>query len=171
MNYESLNDNVMLVELSKEEMNQFHITYDSLDCDNELTEIAIRKILNEISQDKIKTNNKITVEALPTDDGGCFFIFTFSVKPHRYKVKKTDNDFFFKTDNINSVLDTILSVQRRSDVKTPCKIFEMNNDFYLQLSPKHKRFYPIFKEYGLVSNSFSKEIINEHGKLLGEIAF
>lgn len=171
MNYESLNDNVMLVELSKEEMNQFHITYDSLDSDNQLTEIAVRKILNEISQDKIKINNKITVEALPTDDGGCFFIFTFSVKPHRYKVKKTDTDFFFKTDNLNSLLDTILSVQKKSDIKMPCKIFELNNDFYLQLSPKHKKFYPIFKEYGFVSNTFSKEIIFEHGKLLGEVAF
>ena len=57
MNYESLNDNVILVELTKEEMSQFHITYDSLDCDNELTEFAIRKILNEISQDKIVKNN------------------------------------------------------------------------------------------------------------------
>ena len=171
MNYESLNDNVMLVELSKEEMNHFHITYDSLDCDNQLTEMAIRNILNEISQDKIKANNKITVEALPTDDGGCFFIFTFSVKAHRYKVKKTNHDLFFKADNLNSLLDTISHLKQKTDHKTSCKIFEMNNDFYLQLSPKHKRFYPIFKEYGFISNSISKEIINEHGKLLGEVAF
>ena len=169
MNYESLNDNVMLVELTKEEMNQFHITYDSLDCDNELTEIAIRKILSEISQDKIKVNNKITVEALPTDEGGCFFIFTFSVKKHRYKVKNLYNDIFFKTDSLNSLLDTISFVQKSTDAKMPCKIFEMNNVFYLHLSPKHKSFYPIFKEFGLISSSFSKEIIFEHGKLLGEV--
>lgn len=171
MNYESLNDNVILVELTKEEMCQFQITYDSLDCNNELTEIAIRKILNEISQDKIKTNKKITVEALPTDDGGCFFIFTFSAKLHRYKVKKSYNDVFFRTDNLNSLLDTISSVQKISSNKTPCKIFEMNKDFYLSLSSQHRCFYPIFKEFGSVSNSFSKEILFEHGKFIGEVAF
>lgn len=169
MNYESLNDNVMLVELTKEEMTRFHLTYDSLDYNNELTEFAIREILNEISQDKTKTNNKIAVEALPTDDGGCFFIFTFSVKPHRYKIKKSNEDFFFKTDSLDSLLDTILSVQRCSDVKTPCKVFEMNNDFYLHLSSRHKNLCPILKEFGFILTSFSKEIILEHGRLLGEV--
>lgn len=171
MNYESLNDNVMLVELSKEEMNRFHITYDSLNCDSKLTELAVRNILKEISQDKVNANNKITVEALPIDDGGCFFIFTFSVKTHRYKVKNSNTDLYFKTNNIDSLLDTISSVKNYSDSKIPCKIFEMNNDFYIEISPNHKRFYPIFKEYGSVLNSISKEIIFEHGNLLGEVIF
>lgn len=169
MNYESLNNDVMLVELTKEEMNKFHITYESLESDNEQTKLVIKEILNEISQNQIKSNSKITVEALPTDSGGCFFIFTFSSKPHRYKVKKTYNYLLFKTNNLNSLLDAISSIQKQSDKKTTCKIFQMNDDFYLHLSPKLQVFYPIFKEFGYLLNSFSKERLYEHGELIGEV--
>lgn len=169
MNYETLNENCLLVELTCEEMKQLHITYESLDSNSELCENAVRKILKEISRDKIKPNNKITVEALPTNDGGCFFIFTFSEKKHRYKVKKPCNDIFFYTDNLNGLLDSISSAQRLNGHKAPCRVFKMNDNFYLYLSQNHKHLHPIFKEFGSITNSFSKEMLNEHGVFMGEV--
>ena len=169
MNYEKLNNNVMLVELSSEEMKRFHITYDTLNSDSEHTESFVRKILNEISQDKLKANDKILVEALPIDNGGCFFIFTFSEKKTRYKVKKSNSDIFFYTDNLNELLDSISSAQKQSKENLPCQVFKMNNNFYLQLSPNHNHLHPTFKEFGYLTTSFSKEILNEHGNFVGEI--
>ena len=145
MNYETLNKNVILVELTKEEMNRFHITYESLSNNNKHSEIAVKSILKEISQDKIKANDKILVEALPIDDGGCFFIFTFSERKHRYKLKKSSSDVFFYTDNINELLDCISSAQNRSQTQSPCRLFRMNNTFYLNISPNQSYLYPNFK--------------------------
>ena len=169
MNYETLNNNVMLVELTKDEMKRFHITYDSLGRDNEHTENAIKNILKEISQKEIHINDKILVEALPVDDGGCFFIFTFSERKHRYKLKKPTSDVFFYTKNINELLDCISSAQKRSNTSSPCRLFKMNNSFYLNLSPEHRFLYPTFKEFGELTTSCSKELINEHGEYVGEV--
>ena len=168
MNYETLNNNVMLVELTQDEMKRFHITYDSLGRDNEHTEKAIKSILKEISQKEFHINDKILVEALPIDDGGCFFIFTFSEKKHRYKLKKSSQDVFFYTESINELLDCISSVQKRNNASSPCRLFKMNNNFYLNISPAHRLFYPTFKEFGRLTTSFSKEILNEHGEYMGE---
>ena len=41
MTFETLNDNVMLVELSGDEMEKLHIKYDSLNNDNEKTQVAL----------------------------------------------------------------------------------------------------------------------------------
>ena len=169
MNYETLNNNVMLVELSPEEMKRFHITYDTLSSDSKHTETIIRKILNEISQEKFKIKDKIIVEALPTDNGGCFFIFTFSEKKIRYKVKRSNSDVFFCADNLNDLLDSIASLQKQSTLNSSCQIFKMNNLFYLQLSPCHKPLHSILKEFGCLINSFSKEMLNEYGEYMGEI--
>lgn len=169
MNYETLNNNVMLVELTSDEMKRFHITYDSLSSDNEHTENAIKNILKEISQKEFHINDKILVEALPIDDGGCFFIFTFYEKKRRYRLKKSSTDIFFYTKNLDDLLDCISSAQELSNSSSPCRLFKMNNSFYLNLSPEHRLLHPIFKEFGKLTTSFSKEMLNEHGKYVGEV--
>ena len=169
MNYESLNDNVMLVELTQDEMKHFNITYDSLDSNNELTESAIKSILEEICESKAHSHSKITIEALPTDTGGCFFIFTFSKKKQRYKVKKTNKNVFFVANSLNVLLDSVLSAKKLSKNQSPCKVFALNNAFYIQLSHSHMPLRPIFKEFGSITDSISQEILSEHGKYMGEL--
>ena len=48
MTFETLNDNVMLIELSREEMEKLHITYESLNDSNEETQIALKTLLSKI---------------------------------------------------------------------------------------------------------------------------
>ena len=79
MIFESITDNVVLVELSATEMKKYNITYEALD-DNEDTSLAIRNILSLTDSAKRLERGNVIVEAMPTQDGGCFFIFTFSDK-------------------------------------------------------------------------------------------
>ena len=41
---ETLNENVMLLELSGDEMEKFHITYDILNCNNEKTKNVLKTL-------------------------------------------------------------------------------------------------------------------------------
>ncbi len=169
MNYETLNNNIMLVELTCEDMKNLSLTYDSFD-NKESTGTAVKKILKKIPH-KADTKGKITVEALPTNDGGCFFIFTFSAnKKQRYKLKSLDT-FWYMTENVDNLLDVISLSEKTCHNKAESKIYKYNDFYYLSLSPKHKRLFHLMKEFGRISNLPSHEIISEHGEYLGEIRF
>ena len=109
MTFEVLNDNVMLVELTFEEMKKYHITYETLDCNSQYTQSAVKNILDLIKAgENFNTKDKITVEALPVNDGGCFFIFTFSPKKKvRYKMKKLINSSVFQAETLDNLLDFV----------------------------------------------------------------
>ena len=61
MTFEALNGNVVLVELSGEEMKNFNITYDTLESD-EHTERVIRTILKDIPYENYPQRDKIISE-------------------------------------------------------------------------------------------------------------
>ena len=95
MTFETLNDNVMLIELSREEMEKLHITYESLNDSNEETQVALKTLLSKIDTEKrLSKDEKVLVEAMPTENGGCFFILTFT---YRNKIEKIIN--VFSTEN------------------------------------------------------------------------
>ena len=75
---ENLNNNVMLVELSVDEMKEYDITYETLNNQDRKNQVAIKNLLEQIDPRNILENGgKVIVEAMPIDGGGCFFIFTF----------------------------------------------------------------------------------------------
>ena len=67
MNFETLNDNVMLIELSREEMEKLHITYESLNDGNENTQTALKTLLSGINAEKRN------VKRIAEKDGEKFF--------------------------------------------------------------------------------------------------
>lgn len=168
MNYETLNNNVMLVELTCEDMKNLSLTYDSFD-NKETTSTAVKKILKEIPH-KANIKGNITVEALPTNDGGCFFIFTFSsTKKQRYKLK-IQEPFWCWTENIDNLLDLISLAEKSNESKTKSQIFKYNNLYYLSLNSNHKKLFPLMKEFGKISNLPPAETVFEHGEYLGQIS-
>lgn len=170
MNYEALNDNIMLVELTCEDMKNFKLTYESLESDGEITSSAIKKILKEIKHNSVP-REKITVEALPTNDGGCFFILTFSpTKKPRYKLKNPDS-LWYCTQKLDNLLDLISLSDKFSQEKTHCQIFKFEGQYYLSLHPNHKRLYPLMREFGTVSAHPSQETVREFGEYLGQVKF
>ncbi len=171
MIFETLNDNVLLVELTSDEMEKFHITYDSLNDNSEKTQVAIKSLLQRIDiNDRTQKGEKVVVEALPTEDGGCFFIFTFTkAVKKRYRVKKNDASLIFKASSLDNLLDFISNTKNTSNSSQKCKAYEMENSFYLFIPKKSDRLNAIADEFGTISNEISYERLNEYGKSLGNV--
>lgn len=170
MTFEALNDNVMLVELSCEEMKKYHITYETLDCDNQCTQSAVKNILDFIkASDKFNTNDKITVEALPVNDGGCFFIFTFSPKKKtRYKMKKINNLSVFKADTLNNLLDFVSAMKKIHQKNLKYEIYKIENKFYMQIPVNSQKINAVIGEFGQISD-LQPEKLWEYGAFLGSV--
>ncbi len=168
---ETLNDNIMLVELTSDEMEKFHITYDSLSDSNESTQVAIKNLLQRVDVDnRISKGERVVVEALPTENGGCFFIFTFTKPPKkRYKVKKNDTSLIFKAECLNDFLDFISTAKSNVISDQKCHAYEMKNCFYLFIPKTNDRINAVVSEFGTASNNTDYERLKEYGKSLGEI--
>ena len=166
MTFEVLNETTILVELTFEEMKKYHITYETLDSDNN----AIKNILGVIkASDKIRESEKITIEALPVNDGGCFFILTFTPKKKvRYKMKRISKNSVFKTDNIDNLLDFVSVLKLRHSENLKYEIYKMNNSFYMQIPEISQKLHAIMEEFGQISDVTSEKI-NEYGVLLGSV--
>lgn len=170
MNYETLNDNVMLVELSSEEMKNFHITYETMNENNPDTRNAVKNILEKITHSKPTGTHKVTVEALPTDSGGCFFIFTFVPKKSpRYKVRNNDNRIFFQTECLDNLLDVISVSKKQINSDCMCSVFSLDKKYYMSLPPDHKKYLHLFCEYGQINRRICAESLYEHGSFLGNV--
>ena len=149
MTFEALNDTVMLVELSYEEMKKYHITYENLDCSNKQLQDSVKKLLEAIkASDKYNTDDKIIIEALPVDNGGCFFIFTFSPKKKiRYKMKKPEHTIWFKTESVDNLLDFILSVKHLEERRCDCEIYKFKEDFYIEIPTTSQKLTALAREF------------------------
>ncbi len=164
MTFEVLNETTLLVELSFEDMKKHNITYENLACDSSM----VKKILKIIkASEHFNTSEKITIEALPIDDG-CFFIVTFSRKKTRYKMRKLTNTAFFKTESIDNLLDFVSVLKTCHQKNLKYEIFKMNNAFYMQIPESNSKVCAVMEEYGQASNA-SFEKINEFGENVGSI--
>lgn len=168
MNYESLNDNVLLIELTQKEMEQFDITYESLN-NNAKTKDAVKRILRNIRPNSSNANQKIVVEALPTQNGGCFFIFTFkSPKKYRYRVKKTDN-LILKTRSIDDLLDFISASKKQTRKKIICSLYKMDDRYFVILPKISTDISSTMTEFGEIYDNYSAYKVTEHGSFIGRV--
>ena len=166
MTFEVLNETTILVELTFEEMKKYHITYETLDSDNN----AIKNILNVIKvSDKFNDSEKITIEALPVNDGGCFFILTFTPKKKvRYKMRKLQNNSVFKTDNLDNLLDFVSALKEKHPKNLKYEIYKMNESFYMQIPERSQKLHAVMGEFGQISDVIPEKF-NEYGVLLGSV--
>ena len=167
MTFEVLNETTILVELTFEEMKKHNITYETIESNN-----AIKNILNVIkASDKFNTSEKITIEALPVNNGGCFFILTFAPKKKtRYKMKKLSKMSVFKTDNIDNLLDFVSALKGKYQKNLKYEIYKMNNAFYMQIPERNQQLNAVMWEFGQISD-IAPEKIGEYGILLGSVVF
>lgn len=172
MIFEALGDSVVLVELSDEEMKKYSITYDTLSCTDSGTKSAVREILEQARTLASCGGEKVTVEALPAENGGCFFIFTFAGKKKRYRIKNASEHIFLETESLDAVLDLANADKRRVGEKKTCKIFRLENKYYLVLNALHNMKIPVLEEFGTVRRGDDVHLsrIKEHGVFLGGIS-
>ena len=171
MTFEALNDNVMLVELSGDEMEKFHITYDSLNGNNEITQSALKSLLQKIDvENRISKGERVLVEALPTDNGGCFFIFTFTrINKRRYRVKRNDISLIFQANCLNDFLDFVSTTKKGMKINQNCQAYQIDSNYFLFIPKGSDRLNAVVREFGTVSENTDYERLQEYGKKLGNI--
>lgn len=171
MTFETLNDNVILVELSGDEMEKFHITYESLNEDNEKAQTALKSLLCKIDADKrISKGEKVFVEAMPIENGGCFFIFTFTrTGKRRYKVKRNDISLILQTNSLDDLLDFVSVVRKGIKTKQKCEAFKLESNYFLFIPESSERLNAVVCEYGENPKNINYERLKEYGKNLGNV--
>lgn len=176
MTFEAMNSNCLIVELSKEEMEQYDITYDTLDQKSARTKSFIRKILSrayELKYDNLSNCRKITVEALPIGDGGCFFILTFLKTPSgRYRVKRPAEKVTLEAENMDDLLDFVSAAKKRQSTPCKCEIYRCDGKYFLTVPDCPKHFSLMMREYGSVLPETYDTffVFREHGSLIGTVA-
>lgn len=171
MIFETLNNNVMLLELSGDEMQKFHITYDILNCNNEKTKNLLKTLLQSIdAENRLMKGEKVLIEALPTEDGGCFFILTFS---HRrktvYRIKRNNTSAIFHAENLNDMLDFVSAVKKKGVTGQNFEAFTMENKYFLYIPESSKKLSTIMCEYGENADNINYERLKEYGRPLGTV--
>ncbi len=170
MTFDKLNDNIILVELSSDEMREYKITYENLNNDNKDSQSAIRNLLDSVDKRKrIDKGEKVIVEALPIENGGCFFIFTFtpSVKK-KYKIKKSEGTTFFHMGNMNNLLDFINVAKKTFENETSVTVYKMNEEFFISTNGNHD-LNNILSEFGEIVENINRNRILEYGENQGRV--
>ncbi len=148
MIYEALNDNMMLIELSLEEMERYHITYENIENDEKTARTAIKSILSRTDvAERFEKGENVIVEALPVPSGGCFFILTFTEKKTRYRVKK-EQFCVFETEKLDNLLDFISVARKTEGNNGKCKAYKMNNSYFLSIPADLPKAIRLMGEYG-----------------------
>jgi negative regulator of genetic competence, sporulation and motility len=168
---ETLNENVMLLELSGDEMEKFHITYDILNCNNEKTKNVLKTLLHNVdSENRLSKGEKVLIEAMPIENGGCFFILTFSQKRKTvYKIKRNNESSVFQTDNIDNMLDFLSAIRKSGMKEQNLEAFTMNNEYFIFIPEMGRKLNIIMNEYGNNARNISYERLREYGTFLGNI--
>ena len=167
---ENLNNNVMLVELSVDEMKEYDITYETLNNQDRKNQVAIKNLLGQIEQcDFPKNSGSVIVEAMPIDGGGCFFIFTFAQRQKRYKLKKTDSFCFYHLENLNDLLDFLSATRKMLKPEMPIAAYTLNDGYYISIPRKNSRIKTILNEYGVEVDKTTGYRILEYGRSLGKV--
>lgn len=167
MIYEALNHNVMLLELSQEEMIKYCITYENIEKDENSARKAIKNILSRTDAgERLKNGENVTVEALPVPNGGCFFILTFTEKKVRYKVKK-EPYYVFETDVLDNLLDFISVMRKTKALNCKCKAYKMDGRYFLSIPRNASKVTRIICEFANRSD-ISTHRLSEYAKPMGE---
>ncbi len=167
MIYEALNENMMLIELSHEEMKKYRITYENIENDQQTARTAIKNILSRTdAAERLEKGENVIVETLPVPNGGCFFILTFTEKKTRYKVKK-EPFCVFETEKLDNLLDFISVMKRTDENKGKFKAYKMNGRYFLSIPRDLPKAIRIMGEFGRRSEVDTYRL-SEYGKQIGE---
>ena len=120
----------VLVELSKEDMTEFNITYDDLDYSNVPTRKVLFCIMEKIRLETGKTigqTDKLKIDVMPDSKGGCLMIFT-DCAGEELVVKK--EDLAFICEDINNLIDCARAL-KKSGLACPETSLYSSTDGYI----------------------------------------
>lgn len=169
MKINSPNVSKIIVELTRSDMCELDITYESMDYSNIETRRVIWTILDkarhELGRD-IDPSCKMTIETMPLDTGGCVIFFTVNDIPQNIRTILSKGENVYEFDSIDNVIDLFASMKEDfplGDLYSDGKgKFRLITPFDERLKVKTK-----FHEYAHLCREgrLAAEITKEHWKL------
>lgn len=104
MKIDAIDENSILVELSKEELSKNEVTFEQLDYANEKTRALVRSVLEKIRTETgrcVSKDGALEVDVMPNSSGGCLMLFT----ENRAEAQSEGTPAVFKTDEIDNLID------------------------------------------------------------------
>ncbi|MBR3835599.1 MAG: adaptor protein MecA [Clostridia bacterium] len=153
MNIQPIGNNKFIVILSREDLTDLDITYDTMDYSDIETRRVIWTILDRVRSrtgKDIDPSGNLIIEAAPDSAGGCILIFTVPVSKSNIGtvISKSNPTQIFEFENINDLLD-VLTAARITDGK-------------IYTDGKKYR-----AEFPTRETTFCRRIIEEFGKFVG----
>lgn len=166
-----IGNNKFLVGLTKNDMEQLDITYDSMDYSNIETRRVIWTILDRVRQrtgKDVDPSGNLVIEAAPDSTGGCFLMFTVpsSRRTVGTVISKSNLTHIFEFENADSFLD-MLSVSELDQKES--RYFTDGVKYRLELPTEKAVYYRrIIEEYGkfVGKDSLTSAVTHEHWKEL-----
>lgn len=171
MDIQHIGNNKFIVGLSKADMEQLDITYDSMDYSNIETRRVIWTILDRVRQHTgkdVDPSGNLLIEVAPDAMGGCFLMFTVpsSKKIIGTVISKSNSNHIFEFESADNFLD-FLAV---SDLdKKDNRYFTDGIKYRLELSSEASVCYRrIIEEYGrfIGKDAITAASTHEHWKEL-----
>ena len=115
MNILNIRDGCAAVMISRSELEEFGVTYDSLDYSSDKTKLIVRFALekiNEKADDPRFFERGMTIEALPDSDGGCMLFFNFTKNPGRTLIKNEPEFYTAESSNFENLCAFCASAEK-----------------------------------------------------------
>ena len=169
MKINSPNKAKIIVELSRDDMAELDITYESMDYSNIETRRVIWTLLDKakhaLGRD-IDPSGKLTIETIPLEKGGCVIFFTVNDTQKTVSAKTADKTEVFEFDSIDHVIDLFSSLKDNTPVGD---LYADNKGRFRLIMPTDERFITQikFKEYShpCREGKLAAEITKEHWHL------
>lgn len=181
MDIRQKNENRIIVELSREELCALHLTFEEMDYKNPQTRDALQSLLKNAAKTlglPISSAEKLLIEAIPDDSGGCILLFTAPMqkrRPFRGKalLKNSVCGFACTVEDLDALYLLLQRLQTADTKFTACKLYRAGKGYILAVKPEFLCFPQmrrLLSEYGSVAplNRLSLACLSEHAELLSE---
>lgn len=120
---------ITIIEFSKAELEDCHITYENISRDEIRCKSAIFTIISEaakISGSGVVISENARIDILPDGEGGCIIVLNNSAEKRSKPFEK-----IFISDNFDDIIDYFSAVKRTQIIKS--SLYEMREEYYLCL--------------------------------------
>ncbi len=143
MTIEIATEQSVLVELTAEDLQSLHLTYEQIGSAQSKTVKAWKTILQEIRQrtGRVYSDREVEIDMLPSRSGGCLMIVSL---PHAMKTEFVDLCVLEDCD----ALTDYLSAARRFKALHRCKLYRLQNGCYAVQTDERENTNLLMREFG-----------------------
>ncbi len=175
LNITQQTENTICIELTQDDMTQLDITYDELDYSNIETRRVLWTLLDEAKHKlgkNISLAQKMLIEALPDEKGGCTLFFTVTDAPceisgKKQLIKQQATSAVCQSEKLDDLCD-LASVLRKMDCTQKSELYFNGKNYRMIIYPKNHchNINNVVTEFGILCEKDAESFTAEHYKLL-----